>query len=275
MQQTSFIYNLVIADDCSTDGTREKIINFAKNRDDTSLILQKKNKGPNLNFVDLVTKPKTKYIAYLEGDDYWTDPYKLQKQVDYLETHAECSFCFTDCQVERNKTLQEVHPNFKKENQFTNIDFADQSGSIAQTSTWLVRREYIQNLPKWVMNSYTSDWCMQVYFAKFGKGGYIPIKTAVYRVHENGVWSKLNPFEGWRKNLEFYKTATKQFNELSSRSRLKKRINKTIIEALELANIEANKKELIFWLLKKLFFCPFKSVKQSFHSLHLLAILRN
>ena len=49
--------------------------------------------GPGQNFRDLISKPNSKYIAYIEGDDYWTDPYKLQKQVDYLEANPECSVC--------------------------------------------------------------------------------------------------------------------------------------------------------------------------------------
>ena len=68
--------------------------------------------------------------------------------------------------------------------------------------------------------------------------------TSVYSIHQNGVWSKPNPFEGWRKNLEFYKTAIKQLYEQSSKNRLKKIIKKTILEALELANIQANKSEI-------------------------------
>lgn len=223
----------------------------------------------------MISKPLCKYIAYLEGDDYWTDPYKLQKQVDCLEANPNYSFCFTDCQVERNKTLQEVHPNFNKENQFTGIDFADQTGSIAQTCTWLVRRKCIQNLPNWVTSSYTGDWCMQVHFSKFGKGCYMQENTAVYRIHENGVWSKLNPFEGWRKNLEFYKTAIKQFNEQSSKNRLKKRIKKTILEALELANIQNNKKEIQKWLCQKIISCPLRDIPQTLHSFRLILITSN
>ena len=211
----------------------------------------------------------------MEGDDYWTDLYKLQKQIDYLETNPECSFCFTDCQVERNKTLQELHPNFKIKNQFKGIDFADQTGSIAQACTWLVKKECIQNLPKWVTNSYTGDWCMQVHFSKFGKGGYIPENTAVYRIHAQGIWSKLSPFEGWRKNLEFYKAAIKQFKEQSSRNRLKIRIKKTILEALELANIQANKKEIQKWLFQKLISCPLRAIPQTLHSFRLLLTTSN
>tara|TARA_B100000989_G_scaffold206850_2_gene156700 strand:- start:9895 stop:10572 length:678 start_codon:yes stop_codon:yes gene_type:complete len=216
-----------------------------------------------------------KYIALCEGDDYWTDPYKLQKQVDYLEENPECSFCFTDFQVEINKSLRAIRPNFKKKVNFTAIDLADQSGSIAQTCTLLVRKECIQNLPSWVTTSYTADWCMQLYFTHFGKGGYIPENTAVYRVHEKGVWSKLTPFDGWRKNLTFYKTAIEQIPDKNSKERLLRRITITIKDALELSNVQANKTEIRNWLWQKLISCPLRAIPQTLHSFRLLFLTSN
>ncbi|MDA8990796.1 glycosyltransferase [Opitutales bacterium] len=271
-QKTTFDFDILIADDCSTDGTKQKVLEFSKKSSNTLLILQKKNIGAAKNHIDLISKPLSKYIAYLEGDDYWTDPYKLQKQVDYLEANSDCSFCFTDCQVKRKNNLQEIHPNIIKKTKFDGIDLADQPGSIAQPCTWLVRRECIQNLPNWVTSRYTADWCMQVHFSKFGKGGYIPENTAVYRIHDKGVWSKLNPYEGWRKNLAFYKTALQQFADLGSKKRLRKRIQLTIHDALELANVEANKSEIRKWLLLKLTSNPFSSVQQSIHSFKLILV---
>jgi hypothetical protein len=211
----------------------------------------------------------------LEGDDYWTDPSKLQKQINYLGANPDCSFCFTDCQVEIKGSLNELHPNFKMENQFTGIDFADQTGSIAQTCTWLVRSECIQNLPNWITSSYTVDWCMQIHFSKFGMGGYIPENTSVYRIHDKGVWSKLNEFDAWRKNLCFYRTALGQFSLTDHQKRLRKRIVSTIKDALELANVTADKKEIRYWLKERLTVSPFDEFRQTIQSLLLLAKLRN
>jgi glycosyltransferase involved in cell wall biosynthesis len=272
-QETNFKFEIIVADDASTDETQKLVKEVLSSSNiDQQLILRKINLGCPYNGLETFFKAKSKYIAVLDGDDYWTDPYKLQKQVDYLDQNSDCSFCFTDCQVDRKSILQQIHPNLIKKAKFDGIDLADQRGSIAQTCTLLVRRECIQNLPNWIISSFTMDWCMQVHFSKFGKGGYIPEKTAVYRIHDKGVWSKLNPYEGWRKNLAFYKTALKQLTDKRSKKRLNRRIQLTIHDALELANVEANKSEIRKWLMLKLTSNPFSSVQQSVHSLRLILV---
>jgi len=274
-QKTSFEYDILIADDYSTDGTREFITDHAKNCPKTDLLLQDKNVGPYRNFIDLISKPKTQYIAYLEGDDYWLDCNKLQNQVDILEKYPNSSFCFSDVAVNKKQSESHIHPNLGgKTRKFSAIDLADQTGSFAQTCTLLIRRKFLQNLPEWVLNSYTLDWCLQIFLAKQGPAVYIPQTTAVYRIHNQGLWSKLDPFEGWRKNLKFYETVIDKFYNRSERKRIKKRISSLLYEALEFANVQANKKEIRYWLsvkLKKYLFFP---IQQSLHSVRLLAFFK-
>ena len=90
MQKVNFNWELIIAEDCSTDKTRDIILEYKKKHPDfIKLILQEKNVGPAKNWIELITKPNSKYIAYFEGDDYWTDPLKLQKQVGFLEANPD------------------------------------------------------------------------------------------------------------------------------------------------------------------------------------------
>src|SRR5260221_9377408 len=80
MQSVNFSWELIIADDCSTDGTREILLEYKQKYPDfIKLILQKQNVGPAKNWLGLITSPKSKYIAYFEGDDFWIHPFKLQK----------------------------------------------------------------------------------------------------------------------------------------------------------------------------------------------------
>lgn len=99
MQKTNFPFEIIINDDCSTDGTTEIIREYAERHPDIiHPIFHEENqysKGVRGMFVNFVfPKARGKYIAICEGDDYWTDPLKLQKQIDFLEAHPEYTMCF-------------------------------------------------------------------------------------------------------------------------------------------------------------------------------------
>ena len=100
MQKTNFKYEVIIHDDCSTDGTTEIIREYAEKYPDLIVpIFQSVNQYQNGNRSIMATfvypKARGKYIAICEGDDYWTDPLKLQKQVDFLEEHPDYGMCYT------------------------------------------------------------------------------------------------------------------------------------------------------------------------------------
>src|SRR4030042_2430256 len=92
-QRTNFSYRIIISDDCSTDNTRAIIMSYAEKHPGKIItIFPQKHVGllhPDRPFIKVLKQCTAKYIALLEGDDYWTEPYKLQKQVDFLKTHAD------------------------------------------------------------------------------------------------------------------------------------------------------------------------------------------
>ncbi|MBO4267444.1 MAG: glycosyltransferase [Lachnospiraceae bacterium] len=100
-QETDFPFEVVVGEDCSDDGTQEILKRIAKEYPEHEatgpgdrqirLFLRQKNTGgrPTLNVYETTKRCTGEYLAYLEGDDYWTDPHKLQKQVDILESHSE------------------------------------------------------------------------------------------------------------------------------------------------------------------------------------------
>jgi glycosyltransferase involved in cell wall biosynthesis len=99
-QKTNFPFELVIGEDCSTDGTREIVFEYQKKYPEViRVITSEKNVGMSKNEFRAMKACRGKYIAFCEGDDYWNHPGKLQKQVDYLETHPECGLLFADCDV--------------------------------------------------------------------------------------------------------------------------------------------------------------------------------
>ena len=96
-QKTSFSFELVIGEDCSTDGTREIVLKYQKRYPDIiRVVTSKKNVGMHKNSVRTIEACRGKYIAFCEGDDYWHDLKKLQKQCQYLESHPECGLVHSD-----------------------------------------------------------------------------------------------------------------------------------------------------------------------------------
>lgn len=99
-QKTNFPFELVIGEDCSTDGTREIVLEYQKKYPDIiRVITSEQNVGARMNGYRTEKACRGKYVTYCEGDDYWHNPYKLQKQVNYLENHAECGLVFSDYDV--------------------------------------------------------------------------------------------------------------------------------------------------------------------------------
>lgn len=123
MQKIDFPWEFIIADDKSTDGTTDILLEYQKKYPRLiKLLLQEKNVGPGKNWMDLISAPKGKYIAYIEGDDYWTDNYKLQKQVNFIEANPSYSICWTQYDILKNKILENLQwndPLFQQE--FTDI----------------------------------------------------------------------------------------------------------------------------------------------------------
>lgn len=96
-QQTDFAYELVIGDDCSTDGTRDILCRLQSEAPDRiRLLLREENLGGigAANFADILRHCRGRYICILEGDDFWNSPHKLQQQVEYMLAHPECSLCY-------------------------------------------------------------------------------------------------------------------------------------------------------------------------------------
>jgi glycosyltransferase involved in cell wall biosynthesis len=107
-QKVNFLFELVIGEDCSTDGTRELVFKYQKKyMDIIRVIMSERNIGLRQNCYRTMKACRGKYIAFCEGDDYWQNPMKLQKQVDYLENHPECGLIYSSFDVydENNKKI--------------------------------------------------------------------------------------------------------------------------------------------------------------------------
>src|ERR1700737_2056019 len=104
-QKVNFDYELVIGEDCSTDGTRAVILDFHRRYPDRIVpLLRERNLGLMGNFARTIAGCRGRYLALLEGDDYWICTDKLQRQVDFLEANPSWAICCTRAQV-KNEAL--------------------------------------------------------------------------------------------------------------------------------------------------------------------------
>jgi len=109
MQKVNFKYEIVVGDDCSSDETQNILKSYAqKHPDKFVLLLRQSNIGATNNYFDVLKHCRGKYVAFLEGDDFWTDENKLQIQVDFLESNKNC-----DSVAHRHEIV-----NFKGESQY-------------------------------------------------------------------------------------------------------------------------------------------------------------
>ena len=201
MQKVDFAWELIIADDFSTDGTREIVLEYKNKYPDLiKLILQEKNVGAAQNFIDLITAPKSKYIAYFEGDDYWTDPLKLQKQVDFLESHEEFILCFHNALVKQEDSskdylLSSVHNSnisIHNKNTFNCTDIICSPWFIPTAS--IVFRNIGLKLPIWYQQAFSGDIALELLLSDKGEFKYLDSVMSVYRKHEGGItnWQTIN-----------------------------------------------------------------------------------
>jgi glycosyltransferase involved in cell wall biosynthesis len=119
MQETNFNYEILIAEDFSTDNTRNIVIEFQKKYPDKiGVLLPDRNLNSNKYFVQVLETARGEYIALLDGDDFWTSPNKLQMQANFLDSHSNCSICFHNAEMIYEDSICESKnynpPNQKK-----------------------------------------------------------------------------------------------------------------------------------------------------------------
>lgn len=219
-QKTNFDYELLIHDDASTDKTADIIKNYTiKYPNIIKPIFQKENQfsqgiRPNIEYN--IPRAEGKYLAFCDGDDYWCDPFKLQKQVDFLEINLKFSGCTHNTRILRgtvgNQLEEEVVINSPQKDVYAVGDFT--KGEVYfHTSAFLFRfnenqKNYILNLLKQIRG----DWFRSILFASFGPIKYIDEVMSVYRIHDKGVWSELSSQEQLMKNLDAILRISKVFD---------------------------------------------------------------
>jgi glycosyltransferase involved in cell wall biosynthesis len=181
MQKTNFPIELIIGEDCSTDNTAAIIREYQQMYPD---IIKARFNSPNLgvmpNAVKTLQECTGKYIALCEGDDYWTDQCKIQKQVDFLESNPDYSLCFHNALIKQEslKANDQFFCNEKVKETTTIQDVIKKY--YIHTATMLFRRTAL-NIPVWLKDIYNGDYSLQLILAEKGKIKYLKEVMSVYR----------------------------------------------------------------------------------------------
>jgi glycosyltransferase involved in cell wall biosynthesis len=192
-QTTDFRVEIVIGEDCSTDSTRSIVRSFAERHPDRIRpFYHERNLGAKQNFMRTYDACDGEYMAILEGDDYWTCPQKLQRQVDALDSRPDWSICFHPAAIAHEDPQKPpgLWPDRWEKPESTIIDLFDKC--YIPTNAALFRHRLFPQLPTWFADLYIGDWPLHILNAAHGNIGFLPEVMSVYRVHEGGVWSSLD-----------------------------------------------------------------------------------
>lgn len=242
-QKTNFQFEVILGDDCSQDNTQENIESYVEEYagkikfffHPQNLTQKYSEFTPGkLNFIHTLFNAKGKYIVFIEGDDYFTDELKLQKQVDFLESNEEHSACFHNAlmKFENDESLNYL---INKPDQKTSILPSD---LLIEKETWFMatasvmfRRKSLAALQPWFGKSKSGDIPLYVLFSDKGPIGYLPDVMSVYRRHDMGL-----SFTDDRRHSPFVENRIFMFENLNNQTKGKyqSQINSILAEFYEM-----------------------------------------
>lgn len=215
MQRANFAYKLYIGEDCSTDQTAQICRELSlKYPGKIELFLNDSNLGPHANALqvyDACFKSGAKYIAMLEGDDYWTDTHKLQKQVNFLEDHPDFVLSFHPIQIlnAQNQLIDDFLTKVPVD--YQTIETLARHGNYIHTPS-VVFRNCLSSLPSEFEHCAIGDYFLYLVLAQQGKLYYFEDKMAVYR-YGVGTFSGNSTLSMARKNLKLFTCVLSYFKD--------------------------------------------------------------
>ena len=266
MQSADFEYELIIADDCSPDAT-EKVVKLLiethENGHRIKYIKHQSNLGMMPNFEFALKQCKGKYIALCDGDDYWTDPLKLQKQVDFLEANPDFSICFHKVKILRgeeffdDKSIEARYDRIK-EHPATMIDLLEQGNFIHTPSVMF--RNYNINFPFEFERSTVGDYFLHIINSQHGPIKRLDEIMAVYR-EGVGIYSTLSSTQMQEKILIYQTCLLSYLSEDEHKEIIYEKVIKNI-EALKKNNLKLDYLSSVLSLKKitKLFILKIKTI---------------
>lgn len=226
-QKTDFKYKIFVGEDKGPDRTADIVRDYAARYPDRIVpFIREENMGPQRNMIDLCQRACSPYIALCDGDDYWIDPYKLQKQVDYMEANPEYMFSSGKTEIsaqeewlkqrnykpneEGKYILPDCLPGYKLPEPPLSAWNVMDHFMMCQTSSYFFRWNYDIDYPEWFFRGVFGDIPLRLMQMGNRKAGYITDVVSVYRVNESGVFSSYKTIDDL-----FLKTRTEYIRWMS------------------------------------------------------------
>ena len=277
MQRTNFPFEILIHDDASTDGTTAVILEYAAAYPNIIVpIIQTENqysKGNNWGHPKTINSHiRGKYVALCEGDDYWTDSSKLEKQISYMEAHPDCTMTFHTVNYEENGKVTGNDGHGHKECDFTIEDLIVGGGAFCATSSLCCRTDAYLQYPRFRIMAEIGDYPQQILMGMLGRVHYFPEVMGVYRFKASGSWTKgaYKP-EG---SLAMYKLAVNQTRWMTEfdcytnhkyEDLVSEQINAVVRDGMYQKEMEITKLEAVYrsasWRLGNFLIQPLHAVK--------------
>jgi glycosyltransferase involved in cell wall biosynthesis len=214
-QQTQHSFEIVIADDCSTDGTHEIVVEYQKqNPDKIRTVLQEKHVGPHRNLFDLYSASRGDYVAYLEGDDYWTDNNKLEKQLTILLGNSRLVGCAHNVEMRfesEDKAPEKI--NGPKTLQEASLEDYCAGRAYYHSSSLVWRNIFRGKVPEIFLSKYFGDRFIGMLYLQHGKIWFLDEVMSCYRIHNGGTWSRMNVQERLLANVNLTLFYRKYFDK--------------------------------------------------------------
>lgn len=267
MQKTNFKYKVFVGEDCGPDGTADIVREYAEKYPDIIIpFLREENMGAQANLIDLCNRANSPYIAFCEGDDYWVDEYKLQKQYDYMQANPDLRASFSKVEIsapedwflrswfKADKQGRLIFPDCEPTYKPTKTGLYGDDDCVwvfpAQTASVFYRWNYDLNIPDWYYTGIVGDH--PIFLMQIGEGvaGMLQDVTAIYRRSDVGVYMSGNMDEHFMKTridhirwmsgmLKWYRQTQYHYPKLALENRLKKESYNFLKTAVRLHDDEA------------------------------------
>ncbi len=266
MQKTNFKFKVFVGEDCGPDGTADIVREYAEKYPDIIVpFLREKNMGAQANLIDLCNHATSPYIAFCEGDDYWVDEYKLQKQFDYMQSHPDMRVCYSRAEISApedwflrswfkvNKEGKMIFPDCEPSYKLK-TDPIGASDCVwvfpAHTATVFYRWNYDVEIPDWYFSGIIGDHPIFLMQLGEGKAGFLPDVLAVYRRSDVGVYMSGSMDEHFLKTridhvrwmsgiLEWYAEHQQNYPQLQFKNRIKLETFNYLKTAIKVDDTEA------------------------------------